>query len=67
MGGFYMKFIKAEALINGGNKVNTWVNLDNVMAYTEGINRIELVDGSYTQLSNESALEFKWLLERGEL
>ena len=62
-----MKFIKVEALSTGGNKVDAWVNLDNSTAYTEGINRIELVDGNYIQLSNESALEFKGLLERGEL
>lgn len=62
-----MKFIKVEALSAGGNKVDAWVNLDIAMAYNEGINRIELVDGSYIQLSNESALEFKGLLERGEL
>lgn len=60
-----MKIIKLEADIGEGIKEKVWVNLDKVEYYWNCINTLSLSNGDSLKLSNESALEFEGLLERG--
>lgn len=62
-----MKMLKLEADIGNGLKEEVWVNSNSIEYYWDCINTLTLSNGDSLKLSNESALEFKGLLERGEL
>lgn len=62
-----MKMLKLEADIGNGIKEKVWVNSNSIEYYWECINTLDLSNGDSLKLSNESALDFEGLLERGEL